>query len=62
MTRSIYARTLTSAPAQPDPAPTDREALHLLDSSLSVRLADELHETAVLADGDLDLSEREWRK
>ena len=47
--------TLTPPPTQTNPASTDWEALHLLNSPLCVRLANELHEAAVLSDGDFDL-------
>lgn len=47
--------TLATTPAQSNPAASDREALHLLDSALRIGLSDELNETAMLAHRDLDL-------
>ena len=52
---SSGARTLAAAPAETDPATTNWESLHLLDSSLRIGLSDELYETAVLTNGNLDL-------
>ena len=49
-------RTLAASPAQPDPATSDRESLHLLDGALGIGLPYELHETAVLANGNLNLN------
>ena len=47
--------TLTPPPTQTNPASTDWEALHLFNSPLCVRLANELHKATVLSDGDFDL-------
>jgi hypothetical protein len=47
--------TLTSTPAETDPAASNGEALHPLDGTLSVSFADKLNESAVLANGYLDL-------
>lgn len=47
--------TLTTSPAQPDPATSDGETLHLFDRSLSVWLADELNESTVFPSRNFNL-------
>lgn len=48
-------RTLTPTPAEADPAAPDREALHFLDSTLSVCLPHKLHEATVFSDRNFHL-------
>lgn len=55
MEQQEQERTLAPSPTQSDPAATDWESLHPLDSSFGIGLSNELHETAVLADGYFDL-------
>ena len=47
--------TLAASPTQPNSAASDGKALHLFDCPLSIRLADELDEAAVLPSRNLDL-------
>ena len=54
--REIAKRTLTSPPTKSDPASSNREPLHPLNRSLSIRLLDELNEATSLSRRDLDLS------
>ena len=51
----MRVQTLATAPTETDTTAANGETLHLLDGVLSIGLANELDEAAVLAHRDLDL-------
>ena len=51
----LKIHTLAATPTEPDPAATNGESLHLLDSPLGIWLANKLYETAVFTNRYLDL-------